>query len=369
MLDVTISGKKWRNGPSGITVLALVIGMIGLTFATTAPGYSQGQGTTWTVLAGAGARNNGLAALRFLPEQITINVGDTVRWKWGGGDAHTVYFPAGQKTPKQVVPAAKGDLIFNPALVFPTGRSADGSKPVGAGGVFPPDPSGQAPPPPALTFAKEGTLEYVCLFHPGMRGTVKVQAAGSPYPSTQAQVDAQAKQEAAPALAAAERLFDSLKMEKVMGPGEKAGHIISLRADEKTMGDVLRFVPSPLKIRVGETVTWKMENPVNLHTVTFIGKTEKMIDIVTVKPQKQGPPVLAVTPEAVRQTPRRTFSGSGMRNSGWLGTDSYAAFAGYAPLVRLSTSYSLTFTKPGVYPYHCAVHPFAGMRGAIVVGK
>ncbi len=350
-------------------VLVVVAGVIGLTLAAAAPSHSQARGTTWTVLGGVGSRNNALAALRFLPERITINAGDTVRWKWGGGDAHTVFFAAGQKTPKQVVPSGKGDLIFNPSIVFPTGPSVDGSKPVSAGGIFPPDPSGQAPPPPALTFTKEGKYEYMCLFHPEMRGTVTVQAAGSPYPATQAQVDAQARQEAAPALAAAERLFNSLRMEKKMGAGGKVTHVISLRAAEKEMGDVLRFVRSPLKIKVGDTVTWKMENPVNLHTVTFIGKTNKMIDIVTVKPQKQGPPVIAVTPEAVKQTSQMTFGGSGMRNSGWLGTDSYAEFAGYAPLVRLSPSYSLTFTKPGVYPYHCAVHPFAGMRSEIVVGK
>ncbi|MGH2403831.1 MAG: cupredoxin domain-containing protein [bacterium] len=370
MIEVASSSKRWhRESPKAIA-LALVAGVVGLTLTTAAPGYSQARATSWTVLGGVGARNNALAALRFLPKEITINVGDSVQWKWGGGDAHTVYFPAEQKSPKQVVPsAAKEDLIFNPAIVFPTGRSVDGSKPVSAGGIFPPDPSGQAPPPPALTFSKEGTYEYLCLFHPGMRGAVIVRSAGSPRPATQAQVDAQARQEAAPALAAAEKLFDSLKVQKEVGPDGKAAHVMPLRASEATMGDVLRFLPSRLSIRMGETVTWRMDNPINIHTVTFIGKTDKMIDVVTVKPQKQGPPVLAVTPEAVRQSPQRTFAGSGMRNSGWLGTASYAEFAGYAPLVKLSTSYSLTFTKTGVYPYHCAVHPFAGMRGAIVVSR
>lgn len=369
-MEATGSTKSRQGEFPKALALALVAGLMGLTLTIAAPGYSQARGTTWTVLGGAGARNNALAALSFLPKEITINAGDSVQWKWGGGDAHTVYFPAEQKSPKQIVPsAAKGDLIFNPAIVFPTGRSVDGSKPVSAGGIFPPDPSGQAPPPPVLTFSREGTYEYLCLFHPGMRGAIVVQGAGSPYPAKQAQVDAQARREAAPALAAAERVFNSLKIEKVMGASGKVAHMISLRGDETTMGDVLRFVPSPLKIKVGEIVTWKMENPVNIHTVTFIGKSDKMIDIVTVKPQKQGPPALAVTPEAVRQSPQRTFAGSGMRNSGWLGTASYAEFAGYAPMVKLSTSYSLTFTKTGVYPYHCAVHPFAGMRGAIVVSR
>lgn len=367
-MEIAGRARRREGLPKGV-VLTLVAGVIGATLTIASPGRSQ-ERRTWTVLGGAGDRNNALAALRFLPKEITLNVGDTVRWKWGGGDAHTVYFPVGQKAPRQVVPgSAKRDLIFNPAIVFPTAHTVDGSQPVSAGGIFPPDQSGQAPPPPALTFSKAGTFEYLCLFHPGMHGAVVVRAAGSPASSTQAEVDAQAKQEAAPALAAAGQLFKSLKMEKVMGPGGRAGHVISLRSDETTMGDVLRFVPSSLKIKVGETVTWKTESPINVHTVTFIGKTDKMIDIVTVKPQKQGPPVLAVTPEAVRQTPQRTFDGSGMRNSGWLGTDSYAEFAGYAPLVKLSRSYSLTFTKPGVYPYHCAVHPFAGMRGTVVVSR
>ncbi len=343
---------------AGAIVLALAV----------APGSPQSKGKTWTVLGGVGARNNALAALRFLPDQITINIGDTVRWKWGGGDAHTVYFPIGQDAPKQVVPSGGGALMFNPAVVFPTGRIVDGSKAVSAGGIFPTEPSGQGPPPPALTFSKAGTYEYICLFHPGMRGRVVVQPTGSPYPSNQTQVDAQAREEGRAALAAAERVFNSLKVEKAR-VGGKANYIIRLRAAEKELADVLRFLPSPLKIRVGETVTWRMENNVDLHTVTFIGKMNKMIDIVTVTPQKQGPPILAVTPEAIRRSPQRTFRGIGTRNSGWLGTPSYAQFAGYAPLVKLNTSYSLTFTRSGTYPYHCAVHPFAGMRGVIVVGR
>lgn len=350
-----------------INLLVILGGLAILTFGVV-PANSQPKGKVWTVLGGAGARNNAFAALRFLPEQITINAGDTIQWKWGGGDAHTVFFRAGAATPKQVS-VLKGELIFNPAVVFPTGRTVDGTKPMSAGGVFPPDPSGQGPPPPALTFTKAGTYKYMCLFHPKMEGTVVVQPLGSSYPMTQAQVDAQAKQEAAPALAAAEKLFEGLKAQETTDASGKTTYVISLRAAEKEMADLLRFVPARLQIKAGDRVLWRMDNNIDLHTVTFLGQTTRMIDIVTVKPQKKGPPLLAVTPQALRRTPQVTFSGRGTRNSGLLGTEEYSEFAGYRALVQLATSYSLTFTKPGVYPYHCTIHPFAGMRGTIVVTK
>lgn len=358
-------GEKMSTQRTGFLIVLLAFGIaaIGTTSA-----HSQAKGQTWTVLGGAGAENNGLAALRFLPQEITINAGDTVKWKWGGGDAHTVFFPAGGPPPKQVRLIGR-ELVFDPAVVFPTGRTVDGTAPVSAGGVFPPDPSGQGPPPPSLTFTKPGTYKYQCLFHPKMEGTVVVQPAGSPHPNTQAQVDAQARREAEPALAAARKVFQGLSAEKMTGPGRKATHILTLRAAEDELADVLRFVPARLNIRVGDRVTWNMANNIDLHTVTFLGKTNKMVDIVVVKPQKAGPPIFAVNPLALKRTPEAAFNGKGNRNSGILGTQAYAEFAGYGSLVKLAPSYSLTFTQPGTYPYHCTIHPFAGMRGTIVVAR
>lgn len=354
--------QTWRTG-----LLMILAGLGVLTLGVTAVN-SQPKGQTWTVLGGTGAEDNALAALRFLPQEITINAGDTIQWKWGGGDAHTVFFPGSGRPPKQVR-STKGELIFDPAVIFPTGRTIDGTTPVSGGGVFPPDPSGQGLPPPRLTFTKPGTYKYMCLFHPKMEGTVIVQPAGSPPPSTQAELDAQAKREAAPALAAAKKVFQSLKAETAMGAGGKSTHVLTLRAAEAESADVLRFVPSRLSIRTGDRVTWNMVNNIDLHTVTFLGQSNKTTDIVVVKPQKAGPPVFAVNPLALRRTPETVFNGRGNRNSGVLGTEAYAEFAGYGSLVKLATSYSLTFTKPGIYPYHCTIHPFAGMRGTVVVAR
>lgn len=73
-------------------------------------------------------------------------------------------------------------------------------------------------------------------------------------------------------------------------------------------------------------------------------------DFVTPMPQKNGPPVLAINAKAFKPTMGHIYDGTGYANSGFL---------------RSGQSWSLTFTKPGMYKYYCLLHP--GMDGTITV--
>lgn len=97
----------------------------------------------------------------------------------------------------------------------------------------------------------------------------------------------------------------------------------------------LAFVPQTLWIQPGDTVTWTEEGPQEAHTVTFLAPG-------------QAEPANPFSPPAGSAT----MSSDTYHNSG---------------ILTYLKSYSLTFTKPGVYPYICMLHNDYGMRGTIVV--
>ncbi len=309
-------------------------------------------GTTWTVKAGAAAMNQAEQALLFLPKDITINEGDTIQWKIGASD-HTIYFTGGGKAPELIVPGKmKGELLWNPDVFFASPKKAyDGMGPISGGLISSGTPD--MPKAHSLSFTKAGTYKYVCLFHPGMEGTVTVQAAGSSYPKTQAQYDQEGTEQANASLAKAKALREGTKPEMTGAPGKRT-LTLNLVGSAKDGATFYRFPGENLTISRGDTVTWVMKDPTELHTVTFGAK--KGLDIVTVKPQQGGPPLLLVTKETVMPLGGKVHRGTGFYNSGFLLTE--------GPGVR---NYSLTFTKSGTYEYICAVHQVFGMKGTIVV--
>ncbi len=309
--------------------------------------------STWTVRAGSSKDSQALQALLFLPKEITVNEGDTVQWALGASD-HTIYFPAGKKLPDLIVPGkTKGELLWNPAIFLPSPtKSYGGSGPLSGGVLVAEDPN--APKTYAVAFTKAGAYKYVCMFHPGMEGTVTVQAAGSAYPKTQAQYDQVAVQEAQASLAKAQELMDSDKPVVTGVPGKRT-YTLNFIGSMKEGATFYRFPGGRLEINRGDTVTWAMKDPTELHTVTF-GTGNKPLDIVTMKPQPQAPPLFLVTPKAITPAGGKVHRGSGFYNSGFLLPE--------GPGVR---SYSLTFTKSGTYEYICATHAFFGMKAVVVV--
>jgi plastocyanin len=109
-------------------------------------------------------------------------------------------------------------------------------------------------------------------------------------------------------------------------------------------------------VRRGTTVIWEMQDPFEIHTVTFAGR-ERVPAFVIPQPQPSGPPKLLLNPRVADPTPQREYAGSGYVNSGILVPVG-------APGPR---RYSLRFTRSGTYTYWCPIHALVGMKGVVVV--
>ena len=114
------------------------------------------------------------------------------------------------------------------------------------------------------------------------------------------------------------------------------------------------YTPHAIQIYVGDTINWRNNSLLEPHTISFgpaplLAKLAK--DSLLPVPQKAGPPQLTLNPQIAMPTQSRTYAGSGYANSGFL---------------TKGKSWSLTFTRPGVYRYYCLIH-YPGMFGKVVV--
>lgn len=124
------------------------------------------------------------------------------------------------------------------------------------------------------------------------------------------------------------------------------------------------FIPSRLQVYVGDTVTWHIGGRIEPHSVAF-GPKAALDAIVAhaqvVIPSKAGPPTIAFSPKLAYPTAGTTYDGTGVANSGVINPD------GDGP----ERTWSLTFTKPGTYPYWCLLHydpaSLPGSMGGVIV--
>jgi plastocyanin len=202
-----------------------------------------------------------------------------------------------------------------------------------------------------LTFTQPGDYPCVCLIHSApnnqvMRGLVRVMPAGSPRPRLPANLR-QLADEARRTLLVHGRRMRARAAQMVHGQGQNDRRVVGVGIDDGREVAVLRFFPSVLTVHTGEWVHFELLQgdhtlpPAAPHTVTF----------------GQEPPEDALFVPSGDPT---NYQG-GALHSGFL-------WATPPPgLPPLPTSFDARFTKAGVFPYICALHDEAGMRGAIVV--
>ncbi len=284
----------------------LILGLVGFVIAVPSPSLGR---TTWAVKAGGYAEGQGLQTQKFLPSTITINEGDSITWTLGG-NAHTIFFPAGEKPPELLVPGkTKAEVLFNSRIYFSSGKLHSGSGSFSAGVLEEGFRTNYT-----VTFTKAGTYAYLCMFHPGMAGAVVVQPAGSPYPKTQAEYAKIGEQEAQESFTAARAQKLKGLLTAAKNSSGKTTHTMSLTGSVANKFTVLRFVPQVLTIKAGDTVTWKMEDPTEIHTVTFTsGRKTPLFDIF--RPQKQ-PTTVVANPLALAPTGGAVYDGRSYYNSG-----------------------------------------------------
>ncbi|QGF24711.1 cupredoxin domain-containing protein [Raineyella fluvialis] len=184
-----------------------------------------------------------------------------------------------------------------------------------------------------------GDYHYICYVHGQMMtGIVHVRSAGTPYPYSQQQYNAQANQAKAAALSAGYQL-----RAKAQATSD-SHHVYVGAANDKAL--VMRFIRPTVRVRAHESVTFDMGMNTGLpvpHTVTF-GQ------------EKIGPNGPDFAPYG---TPT-AYSGGDL-SSGMMLPPPYNTFA------HVPSTFTVTFTKPGTYHYICMFHDTMGMVGDVIV--
>jgi plastocyanin len=331
----------------GKSLVRLLLGVLlarGLCgFVSAAP---PSQATTWNLLIGGESADQALQVQTFLPSSVTINEGDTISWSMNAAFVHTVTFLSGGPPPPEPIPSGEGNtLMLNPVNAFPVGGpNYDGTGFVGSGIL---DRKGATF---SLTFTKAGQYSYVCMLHPGMGAQVTVQAAGSAYPQTQAQVSAQANVELYAKLGHANNLATASQLtSKANADGTSTYTVINGVGGDQA--SVLRFLPVDVHIKVGDSVDFPVRDPHEIHTVTFYDPAGAVPPFLAPLPQASGPPKLII-PHAMPAGGTQVSDPKGFYNSGIVGPNQ---------------TYAFTFTQPGTYTYVCVIHAPQGMFGKVIV--
>lgn len=346
---------------------ALVV-LTGAAYAQVQQGKAAQAGpVTWTVLVGGEAAiepqeygpSGAWQFMRFYPENITVNVGDKIVWKLKASEPHTVTFlGTGKQVPGIIIPENNSSqrLLFNPTVILPQGgQTYNGTMLTGSGQL---DIETGFPREYNLTFTKPGTFEYFCAFHGMMKGNVTVQPAGTPYPKTQEQIDADAAKLLASDMEAA--LLAEPKAGNVSShPGQNGTTVYDVKIGYGNgLIDWMRFAPTDLTIHVGDSVEWTRGSVETPHTVTFLSGGKEP-ELVIAEPQQRGPPKLVLNPIVLMPNGSKVYNGAGYFNSGLI----------WGTMVPLPgpKGYNLTFSTPGTYKYLCVLHDYMGMKGQINV--
>lgn len=338
------------------------------------------------VLAGAG--QDTAAALAFFPQNVRVRVGDTVVWKLGGDEEHTVSFvagttpvgraePTGAGLPGQLIPfpiapvpeGPPGLTMLNPEQIFPTRAPGASTEAYAGPGAFVNSGRlGREPLVPgtplndsfSLVFDAPGIFPYMCLIHAprNMFGTVEVVAASAADVPSQAEIDAQAQEEVAALLSLIEgSRAQAGQSRNVSGPGGATLWTVLAGNRPNAINDVrvqlLEFLPRDLTVAVGDTVLWESDF---FHTVTFVPTP---------------PPPERFLPEILPDGSARVIRNPAVFNPARPGPvfDPAQVFNS-APIGSTGpngATWALTFERPGTFEYFCAVHREAGMVGSITV--
>ncbi len=197
----------------------------------------------------AGNGEGGYAVNAFLPAAVAVREGTTIRWDFAWYEPHTVTFGSPTSVPIVSTPSPAvydGSAFVTSDMTFGPGRSY------------------------AIQFPRAGTYLYSCLIHPYHKGSVVVVAADSNQADTLATASARAATEYATAVAelkaiAADARAQPLETRTLSdGSTERLVRI----ARETQFGDVQQYFPPLITLDEGDTITWRSAARTP-HTVTF----------------------------------------------------------------------------------------------------
>jgi len=296
-----------------------------------------------TLAVGVGVGTGTVAGNAFTPGDVTVLVGDSVRFSIASDEPHTITFGngPGDTAPPEWPPTGFTGTVPAPPATADLTASYGGSGFLNTGVIF----KGSSA---TVTFTSPGAFGFICAIHPGMAGTVNVVASGTA--TTQVEADAKAastRDALLGSVAALEASTTAKVKETKRSDGTSRWDIFtnSMTPPGPQPGggtgylELMRFVPPSLEIGAGDTVRWTASAP---HTVTF---------------PAAGQDPLTIDPFTAPPTTKHVYDGSSLFNSGLLSTGAPGA----------PSTYELTFPDPGTFGYVCALHQSLGQTGQIVV--
>jgi plastocyanin len=320
--------------------------------ATLLAGVAAGtaSGTEWMARAGAQTPDKGNQVLAFLPNELWIYVGDSIRWTFRTDEFHTVTFlKPGQTRPPLNSPTT-GTFMGCPGTT-PDGSNVDNSTCVTSG-------TGTTGQTYSVNFPSTGNFKLVCLVHTRMTGAIHVLPLGGTLPYDQALYDLQGDQQEAVLLAEGNKLEVLGKAASRQSvPNEVTAGISAVFANgggSQTIS-VMRFQGAKTVVHVGDTVEWTNLATPPYHTITFGTEPANLM------PPSPGMIMdLDGVRHAVISSPNDSV------NSGFIGIPNQET-VGQPQAVLDFTRFRVTFTLPGTFNYICGLHDTLGMIGTVIV--
>jgi plastocyanin len=305
--------------------------------------------TTWHVKVGAQSKDLGRQALAFLPNEIWIHVNDSITFRSGVDEPHTVTFMTPPKTrPVDFTQGCGGVPPFATSPATFSGSGCVSAPPLLNGDTF------------TIQFTKTGNYKVVCLLHPDMTGTVHVLGATDALPHEQSYYDAQADDQA-------DHLLSEADHDGHGGHGgwqHAATHGITVGDGEilangggKSTAALMRFTDSTMTIHVGDTVEWENRDPATPHTITF--GTEPAESVLPMPSAD-----VKVDADGARHA-TLNHPGDSTHSGFILAAPEEVPFVSTPP--PGVTRFRVTFKGAGTYPFICALHDGLGMTGTITV--
>lgn len=274
--------------------VAMVAALALATIGFVAPGAEAGSQTYTVKVDGQPPTGESWAFLRFFPgPQLSVHQGNVVEFSWDGADTpHTATVvpdadPGAWRAANQVpggpyespipdtqVGGDDGDLIENPAEVFPTdptcGTSTtpcgfDGTGVVSSGFLFS-NPAAQ----PSFFVAVDapvGTYSFLCLLHPDMELPLNVVADTASVPTPE-QVSTSAAKQLKKAIKTDGEAADEQAQTVVVKPNAAGTSTFRLSAGGFSNGTAVNAFPDdPLRVHVGDKIRFLGTG--EIHTATF----------------------------------------------------------------------------------------------------
>jgi plastocyanin len=223
---------------------------------------------------------------------------------------------------------------------------------------------------PLAADAQPGTYRYFCNYHwMDMSGTLEVVPEDEPIPS-QAEVSRQGREEIKADAALALAKVDEAKHARNGKVGDLSLPLAGREVDEDFTVVVNEFLPSKVATKVGEPVTWTFDGAD--HTVSFnVPKyfpifTKRKAGTVTWNPKSYEPvgwKIEEPAEEGEEGGPEGEDEGRVVDVGSWDGSGGFHS----SGALSAGDRFTVTFTKPGRYPFACVLHP--QMVGTVDVSK